>query len=161
MELSMKLKALVISGVVVVAVLGAGYVLLTRSLAPAGYIDPADQALVSLGKKVYAAQCVACHGSALEGQPNWRQRLPNGRLPAPPHDVSGHTWHHPDGVLFDIVKRGLVPGETAPAGYESDMPAYGAILSDEEIRASIAYIKHTWPQQALDIQRKLTEQASR
>ncbi len=147
-----------ISGIAIV-VLGLGYIWLDRASVPVAYIDPADQALVMLGQKVYTANCASCHGVQLEGQPNWRERLQNGRLPAPPHDVSGHTWHHPDAVLFDIVKRGLVPGETAPEGYENDMPAYGTLLSDEEIRATIAYIKSTWPKQALEIQRKLTEQA--
>lgn len=126
--------------------------------ASAGYIDPSDDAMVDLGRRVYHAQCAACHGAKLEGQPNWRTRLANGRLPAPPHDISGHTWHHPDAVLFDIVKNGLVPGVTAPPRYESDMPAYAGILSDDEIRASLAYIKTYWPKQALDVQRKLTLQ---
>lgn len=126
--------------------------------ASAAYIDPSDDAMVNVGQRVYHAQCAACHGAQLEGQPNWRVRLANGRLPAPPHDISGHTWHHPDAVLFDIVKNGLVPGVTAPPGYESDMPAYAGILSDEEIRASLAYIKSYWPKQALDVQRKLTLQ---
>ncbi len=124
------------------------------------YIDPADGAMVDLGRKVYVAQCASCHGAELEGQPDWRTRLPNGRLPAPPHDVNGHTWHHPDAVLFDIVKNGLVPGVTAPAGYQSDMPAYRDLLSDEEIRASLAYIKSRWPKKAQEIQRKMTEQAT-
>ena len=57
----------------------------------------------------------------------------SGRLPAPPHDASGHTWHHPDEVLFRIVDEGtaaLVGG-----GYESDMPAFGDAMTDKEIRA--------------------------
>jgi hypothetical protein len=28
------------------------------------------------------------------------QRKPDGKLPAPPHDASGHTWHHADAQLF-------------------------------------------------------------
>jgi mono/diheme cytochrome c family protein len=87
--------------------------------------------------------CAACHGVKLEGQPDWRRRLPNGRLPAPPHDESGHTWHHPDSVLFGITKNGLLP-PYAPTGYESDMPAFGDKLADEEIWAVLAYIKSRW-----------------
>jgi mono/diheme cytochrome c family protein len=79
----------------------------------------------------------------LEGQPNWRQRLPNGRLPAPPHDESGHTWHHPPQVLFGITKFGLVP-PFAPAGYQSDMPAFAGTLSDDEIRSVLAFIESHW-----------------
>jgi mono/diheme cytochrome c family protein len=69
--------------------------------------------------------------------------MPNGRMPAPPHDESGHTWHHPDRVLFAITKDGLVPPH-APTGYESDMPAFAGKLSDEEIWAVLAYIKSHW-----------------
>ena len=64
-------------------------------------------------------------------------------MPAPPHDESGHTWHHPDHVLFGITKRGLVP-PYAPAGYKSDMPAFADQLSDDEIWAVLAYIKGHW-----------------
>lgn len=122
------------------------------------YIDPSDQALVARGKEVYANNCAACHGANLEGQPEWRKRQANGRLPAPPHDESGHTWHHPDAQLIDIVKNGLVPGRTAPAGYESDMPAYGQSLSDADIVAVLAFIKSAWPREALDAQKRVTLQ---
>jgi mono/diheme cytochrome c family protein len=105
--------------------------------------DPRDAAKVALGAKVYAQHCASCHGANLEGQHEWRRRLPNGRMPAPPHDESGHTWHHPDDVLFDITQRGMVP-PYAPAGYESDMPAFADRLSDDEIWAVLAYIKSHW-----------------
>jgi hypothetical protein len=79
---------------------------------------------VALGKQVYAARCASCHGPNLEGQPNWQQELPNGQLPAPPHDETGHTWHHNDLSLFTTVKYG---GQaTAPSGFKSNMPAFGA-----------------------------------
>lgn len=106
--------------------------------------DPRNAARVEIGAKVYGQHCAACHGPKLEGQPNWRVRLPNGRLPAPPHDESGHTWHHPDDVLFGITKHGLVPGKYAPQGYESDMPVFAGKLSDDEIWSVLAYIKSNW-----------------
>ena len=84
--------------------------------------------------------------------------MPNGKLPAPPHDESGHTWHHADALLVDMVKNGLVPGRTAPDGYASDMPAYGEILSDEEILAVLAYIKSAWPPDILKVQKEITLQ---
>lgn len=106
--------------------------------------DPRNKEQVALGAKVYSAHCAACHGAKLEGQPGWRERLPNGRLPAPPHDESGHTWHHPDDVLFGITREGLVPGRYAPAGYQSDMPAFAGRLADDEIWAVLAFIKTHW-----------------
>lgn len=130
----------------------------TGGLSGASYIDPADPALVARGKTIYARQCASCHGARLEGQPDWRRRLPTGRLPAPPHDESGHTWHHPDKVLVDIVKNGLVPGRTAPDAYQSDMPAYGGALSDADIAAVLAYIKSNWPPEALAAQKDITLQ---
>lgn len=80
----------------------------------------------------------------LEGEPNWRQPKSNGRLPAPPHDESGHTWHHPDQVLFAITKF----GSEAYVGksYETDMMAFMDILSDHDIIAILSYIKSNWPQ---------------
>ena len=108
---------------------------------------------LALGEKLYAQQCASCHGANLEGQPDWRKRLPNGRFPAPPHDASGHTWHHPDEVLFAITKHGLVP-PYAPAGYESDMPAFGGKLSDQQIRAVLAYIESRWP---LEVRKRRAE----
>jgi len=102
-----------------------------------------DPARLATGKKVYVQHCASCHGMALEGQPDWRRKLPNGRMPAPPHDDSGHTWHHPSEVLFGITKFGLVP-PYAPPGYASDMPAFASSLSDAEIRAALAYIETRW-----------------
>lgn len=104
-----------------------------------------DPATLTRGKLVYEQQCASCHGANLEGQPDWRSRRPDGRLPAPPHDASGHTWHHPTAVLFELVKDGVA--KNAPPGYQTDMPAFGATLSDAEIHASIAYIKSTWPEE--------------
>lgn len=115
---------------------------------------------MALGAKVYAEQCAACHGANLEGQPDWRQRRPNGRLPAPPHDETGHTWHHADNVLFAITKRGLVP-PYAPPNYQSDMPAFGSKLSDEEIWAVLAYIKSRWPAAILPVRAEMTRNAKR
>ena len=117
--------------------------------------DPTNPRLVALGKSVYVQQCASCHGANLEGQGNWRERLPNGRLPAPPHDASGHTWHHPDQQLFEITKNGasgLLPG------YQSDMPAFKGHLSDDEIRAVRAYIKSTWPADIRTRQERINKQ---
>lgn len=125
------------------------------------FIDESDQNLVSRGKIVYDTHCASCHGAQLQGQAEWRTRLPNGRLPAPPHDESGHTWHHPDAVLFDIVKHGLVPGRTAPDGYESDMPAYKNVMPDADIVSVLAYIKSTWPAEALTAQKEVSSQQAR
>ncbi|MFV1441898.1 cytochrome c [Phaeobacter sp. JH20_36] len=108
------------------------------------------------GERLYQENCASCHGANLEGQPDWRTRLPNGRVPAPPHDASGHTWHHPDRVLFDIVKRG--PAAIVGTGYESDMPGYEGVLTDDEITSIIDYIKSTWPDKERAFQSERTRE---
>ncbi len=109
-----------------------------------GRANPDDSRQVELGAIVYAESCASCHGDRLEGQPDWRQRKPDGKLPAPPHDQSGHTWHHADEQLFALTKNGLTP-PVAPAGYRSDMPAYADSLTDDEIWAVLSFIKSKWP----------------
>ena len=112
--------------------------------------DASDPELVALGVSVYGAHCAACHGGNLEGEPDWRQRKADGTLPAPPHDETGHTWHHSDELLFRLTRDG--PGIVAGDDYRSAMPAYAGILSDREIWAVLAYIKSRWPAEIREIQ---------
>lgn len=116
--------------------------------------NPNDPAIVQRGKVVYAEQCAQCHGANLEGQRDWRHPLPNGRLPAPPHDATGHTWHHSDKQLFDMTKLG--PGALVP-GYESDMPGFQDKLSDADIWAVLSYIESTWPMDIRAKQQRMNE----
>ena len=111
--------------------------------------------VISQGRQLYADHCAACHGAELEGQPDWRLPLPSGRLPAPPHDATGHTWHHPDDVLFRIVKEGTAA--IVGGGYESDMPGFGDVLSDAKIHAVLAYIKSTWPERERSYQENVSQ----
>ena len=101
-----------------------------------------DRSVVNLGKSVYAENCASCHGVALEGQANWRQRDSDGYMPAPPHDETGHTWHHPDSYLFLMTKYGIE--EMIGEKYPNNMPAYEDKLTDDEIIAALSYIKSTW-----------------
>ena len=114
-------------------------------------IDPQDLQQVELGRRLYAQHCASCHGGNLEGQPEWQSRKPDGRLPAPPHDASGHTWHHDDATLFRVTKLGT--DRVVGGGYRSDMPGFEVTLTDAEIVAALAYIKSRWPP---DIQRRQT-----
>ncbi|EXL07886.1 MAG: cytochrome c [Pseudaminobacter sp.] len=109
---------------------------------------------IVLGQKLYAENCASCHGANLEGQPDWKSRKANGRLPAPPHDASGHTWHHSDEQLFAITKLGTAA--LVGKDYESDMIGFGDILGDDEIRAVLDYIKSTWPEREAARQRKVS-----
>ena len=103
-----------------------------------------DAQVVLHGSRIYDENCASCHGANLEGQPDWRVRDVDGRLPAPPHDESGHTWHHDSEALFALTKYGIAAVINNP-DYPSNMPAYEGILSDDDIIAVLSYIKSTWP----------------
>lgn len=105
--------------------------------------------MIAQGRALYAQHCAACHGAELDGQPNWQEALPGGRMPAPPHDATGHTWHHSDRELFLITKKGM---SAVVSDYENEMPAFEGILSDEEIGAVLNFIKSTWPSREREYQ---------
>ncbi len=120
---------------------------------------PADDArLAAQGAPLYEEACASCHGSDLEGAPDWKQPLADGSYPAPPHDETGHTWHHPDGFLFAYTKLGGQP--FMPDGRKSGMPGFAERYSDQQILAILAYIKSTWPEDAVAQQARITERAS-
>jgi mono/diheme cytochrome c family protein len=148
---------IVVGGIVVLALaaIAAGYLGVGGSKTAVTFADAGNVELVALGQKIYTAECAACHGVRLEGQPNWRSRLANGSLPAPPHDETGHTWHHPDQLLFDITKHG--GAKNAPAGFVSGMPAFGGKLADRDIWAALAYIKSRWPEPVRQHQTMISE----
>ncbi len=93
---------------------------------------------ITLGQTVYAKSCAACHGVNLEGKPNWQVPLSDGSLPPPPHDSTGHTWHHPDELLIDIIANGGDPK------YNSQMPAFKDQLTSEQVAAVLEFIKSRW-----------------
>jgi mono/diheme cytochrome c family protein len=69
-------------------------------------------------------------------------------LAAPPHDETGHTWHHDNQLLFEYTKLG---GRRALAArgvsdFNSAMPAFDDVISDDEIWDILAYIRSTWPE---------------
>ena len=106
-------------------------------------LRPNDMAVIKKGKSIYAENCASCHGVNFEGQANWRIRDADGFLPAPPHDETGHTWHHPDSYLFLMTKYGIE--EMIGRPYPNHMPAYQDRLTDDEIIAALSYIKSRWP----------------
>lgn len=118
-----------------------------------GPLEAPTPSALAQGAELYAANCASCHGASLEGEENWRLPGPDGRLPAPPHDETGHTWHHGDDLLFAYTKYG---GEDLMArrgiAFRSGMPGFGDVLSDEEIRLTLEFIKSTWPEEIRQIQ---------
>lgn len=151
----MMMKPLIASGFVVAVVAGLALAWVRSFGGPDGLAEPSE-AVLALGEQTYAESCASCHGPDLEGQQDWKSPLPSGRLPAPPHDASGHTWHHPDAVLFRIVKEGTA--KVVGRNYEGDMPAFRDILTDEEIRAVLAFIKGTWPDREREAQAQISRE---
>ena len=131
--------------ILILSLLAILYFLITYSNVSSANINlnTIDNSILEDGKKIYANNCASCHGINLEGQQNWMSRLPNGLMPAPPHDKTGHTWHHPDRYLFMVTKYGIE--ELIGEKYLNNMPAYKDILSDKEIISVLSYIKSTWP----------------
>ena len=147
-------KAILGLAVVVVAAAAGVYALLDGSKTVTA-IDPSDTELVALGERIYQDTCAACHGINLEGQPNWRTRNADGTLPGPPHDKSGHTWHHPDRELFKYTKFG--GAVLAPPGFKSAMPGFQDNLTDHDIWAALSFIKSRWPERERGQQTRITE----
>lgn len=105
------------------------------------------------GERIYAEHCASCHGVKLEGEADWQRRRADGTLPAPPHDATGHTWHHSDRELWAVVRNG--GGAEGQAGGRSSMPPFAGTLSDQDIRAVVSYIKSTWPQEVRERQARI------
>lgn len=121
-----------------------------------GFVPYDNPQAIAIGQEIYAENCASCHGANLEGQGNWRERDDDGYLPAPPHDPSGHTWHHPDEQLFMITKYGteaMIGGD-----YKSRMAGYEGVLDDMEILAVLAFIKSTWPKRVIEIHNGINAQ---
>lgn len=111
------------------------------------------------GAVLYADNCASCHGANLEGQPDWQTPDPDGVLRAPPHDRTGHTWHHGDKLLFDYTKLGgdQTLKQMGVADVKSGMPGFRETLSDQDIWDILTFIKESWP----DRERKLQEQRTK
>jgi mono/diheme cytochrome c family protein len=119
---------------------------------------PEEQAFVppiDRGAELYETHCFSCHGGDSGGQ----------MMDMPPrHNANGHTWHHPDCQLTDIVLNGsgemgqmmrqMMGGEDLPP-----MPTFKGQLSEEEVAAILAYIKTWWTEEQRQLQAEVTQEA--
>ncbi|TDK46751.1 c-type cytochrome [Antarcticimicrobium luteum] len=129
----------------------------TGAEAQPGLLPYTDAKIVARGAEVYKGFCASCHGARLEGQKNWRERDAEGYLPAPPHDESGHTWHHPDKQLLALTWHGTA--QLVGGGYISRMPGFKDTLSPDDVVAVLAYIKSTWPDAVIEQHNTINAQA--
>lgn len=93
---------------------------------------------VARGDKLFQIHCIECHGKQGEGAANWQKVGADGKYPPPPLNGSGHAWHHPMTVLFQVIKHG------SPAK-QGNMPAWQEKLNDQEIVAIVAWFQSQWP----------------
>ena len=125
--------------------------LMTLAMQVQGHQELANRNLEN-GYRNYQEYCASCHGVNLEGQANWRSRNQDGTLPAPPHDETGHTWHHETEMLFEYTKLGgqVTLEAVGVQNFTSGMPAFGDVLTDEQIWEVLSFIRSTWPQHIQD-----------
>lgn len=114
---------------------GTPVVINETAVPPVPTLDPS---LVAQGEAVYVQYCAACHGANLEGASDWKHPAPDGAFPPPPHDSSGHTWHHADRLLLSLIANGGDPA------YNSKMPAFQDKLMQTEMTAVLEFIKSKW-----------------
>lgn len=94
------------------------------------------------GASIYAESCQTCHGEAATG----KQAAPN----TPTHGPEGHTWHHADGQLVQIIFGRLdFPGRT--------MPSFEGTLSEQDALDVLAYLKSNWPAEQRQFQAEVSE----
>jgi mono/diheme cytochrome c family protein len=104
-----------------------------------------DRSKITQGEELYAQYCAGCHGIKLEGAPNWQRPRSDGSFPPPPHDDSGHTWHHPDSYIIRYTAEG-------GAIYNGTMPGFGSQLTEDEVVAILEFIKSRWGREAREFQ---------
>ena len=106
-----------------------------------GPIEPPS--LSEIGQKVYAKNCASCHQASGQGVP--------GAFPT----LHGTQWvTGNERRVINILISGLV-GEIEVLGdtYNGNMPAWGNILSDNEIAGVVTYIRQNeeWGNQASEV----------
>jgi mono/diheme cytochrome c family protein len=108
---------------------------------------PATGELIQAGAGLYQANCQVCHGGATGGK---LKDIP------PPHNANGHTWHHADQQLTDMILNGITFSLE-----DQKMQAFKDRLTEGDVKAILAYIKTWWTEEQRAWQGKVTEQWDR
>ena len=101
-----------------------------------------SELMIARGKIAYQNNCVSCHQVNLVGAENWKGLDEDGHRKAPPLNGTGHTWHHDDATLHNIIKYGLAK---LVKNYEGKMLGFEDNLKDKDIDSVLAYMKSFWP----------------
>ena len=110
---------------------------------------------MALAQTNYNTYCAHCHGYDGSGQgiESEERTIALGYKPVPRHDADGHTWQHPDQILFETIKYGI----DSPLDLYI-MAEYESRLEDDEIFGIIEYMKNFWSSDQLNHQAQLTTQ---
>ena len=98
--------------------------------------------MIARGEIIYKNNCMSCHQVNLVGAENWKGLDKDGHRKAPPLNGTGHTWHHDDASLHNIIKYGLAK---IVKNYEGKMLGFEDNLKDKDIDSVLAYMKSFWP----------------
>ncbi|MDA0770286.1 MAG: hypothetical protein BZY79_01465 [SAR202 cluster bacterium Casp-Chloro-G4] len=119
-----------------------GAAILLMALAACSGNSESERSDPERGASIYAANCQTCHGEAATGQ----QASPS----TPTRGPEGHSWHHADGQLVQIIFGRLqFPGRT--------MPSFEGKLSEKEVLDVLAYLKSNWPTEQRQFQAEASE----
>tara|TARA_B110000914_G_scaffold169351_1_gene149919 strand:- start:2 stop:397 length:396 start_codon:yes stop_codon:yes gene_type:complete len=115
------------------------YISLLLLLLSACSSSESEPTQTDVGKAVFVANCVVCHGKEARGLvSNWKVKGADGKYPAPPLNGTAHAWHHsPQQLLKTINEGGIKMG--------GQMPAFENVLTDGEKQATLDYIFSLWP----------------
>ena len=142
------MKKMLILLIIIVLLIGS-YFLLFQSKHTQEEVNTTNTTLeevstkLELGKALYYTHCASCHGENLQGQPKWKTSLDeDGHNYAPPLNGTGHTWHHSEEQLYNIIRYGLT---FYNENYKGKMKGNDQ-LSDEDVWSILEYIKSIWPE---------------
>ena len=142
------MKKMLILLIIIVLLIGS-YFLLFQSKHTQEEVNTTNTTLeevsakLELGKALYYTHCASCHGENLQGQPKWKTSLDeDGHNYAPPLNGTGHTWHHSEEQLYNIIRYGLT---FFNENYKGKMKGNDQ-LSDEDVWSILEYIKSIWPE---------------
>ena len=110
--------------------------------------------MIARGKVIYENNCVSCHQVNLIGAENWKSLDEDGHRRTPPLNGTGHTWHHDDATLHNIIKYGLAK---LVKDYQGKMLGFEDSINDEDIDSVLSYIKSFWPENVYQQQIKLSK----
>ena len=105
-----------------------------------------DKQRIASGERIFAQHCVVCHGEQAVGDENWRFRDESGHFPPPPLNGTAHAWHHPWEELHEIIRDG-----------QNNMPAWGGILSSEEIDDTIHWFQSLWSDEVYEAWHRINQ----